>query len=171
VTSFAAVNVCEAIEAVSEKVPQIKWVNDIFLDGKKICGILTEAVTDYESSNVQWIVVGIGINFSTPTDDFPDDLREIAGAVFSDNNPPTTRNHLISEVINRMMAGENRCGEMLAEYKKRLMMLDKRIIVTGAKQPYEAVAIDIDDVGHLIVKKDDGQIITLSAGEISIRNK
>jgi len=167
VTSFAAVAVCESIEAISEKTPQIKWVNDIFLDGKKICGILTEAVTDYESGNVEWVVVGIGINFSTP--DFPEDLRQIAGAVFTGEHFPATRNHLAGEVINRLTA--NRCGkkEMMDKYKKRLMMLGKKILVIGAEQPYEALAVDIDDIGRLIVKKDDGEILSLSSGEISIK--
>ena len=62
VTAFAAVSVCEAIESISKKAPKIKWVNDIFLDGKKVCGILTEAVTDFESGGLDWIVLGIGIN-------------------------------------------------------------------------------------------------------------
>jgi BirA family biotin operon repressor/biotin-[acetyl-CoA-carboxylase] ligase len=173
VTSFAAVAVCEAIEAISGKTPKIKWVNDVFLEGKKICGILTEAVTDYESGNARWIVVGIGINFSSSAIDFPEDLRQIAGAIFSDENPPTTRNHLACEVINRMLAPESSCNEkeMLIEYKKRLMMLGERISVIGDKRPYEAIAVDIDDAGHLIVKKDDGQILSLSTGEISIRSK
>ena len=166
ITSFAAVAVCEAIEAISEKKPQIKWVNDIFLDGKKVCGISTEAVTDYESGNVQWVVVGIGINFNES--DFPEDLRQIAGAIFTD--PPTTRNHLAGEVINHMVNWQ--CGEkeMLDKYKKRLMMLGERIYVTGIKTAYEAEAVGIDDIGRLIVKKDDGQIDLLYSGEISIRS-
>ncbi|MCL2874297.1 MAG: biotin--[acetyl-CoA-carboxylase] ligase [Defluviitaleaceae bacterium] len=172
VTSFAAVTVCEAIEAISEKSPKIKWVNDIFLDGKKVCGILTEAVTDYESGNVQWVVVGIGINFSTPILDFPEDLRQTAGAVFLGDNPSTTRNHLIGEIINLMIVNENRCGEkdMLDRYRKRLMMLGERILVIGAEHTYEALAVDIDDIGRLLVKKDNGEIHPLSSGEISVRS-
>ena len=172
VTSFAAVSVCEAIEAVSEKKPQIKWVNDIFLDEKKICGILTEAVMDFESGNAHWIVVGIGINFSTPIMNFPEDLRQTAGAVFADGNLAVTRNRLTGEIINRMMTPESQCSEkeMLDKYKKRLMMLGKNILITGAGQSYEATAVDIDDIGRLVVKKNDGKILSLSAGEISIRD-
>jgi BirA family biotin operon repressor/biotin-[acetyl-CoA-carboxylase] ligase len=173
VTSFAAVAVCEAIESISEKTPKIKWVNDIFVEEKKICGILTEAVTDYESGIAQWIVVGIGINFRNSTIDFPEELRGIAGAVFSDEKPSTTRNHLAGDIINRVLASEKSDNEkeMLNEYKKRLMMLGERISIISTKSPYEAIALDIDDAGHLIVKKDDGQILTLSSGEISIRSK
>lgn len=169
VTSFAAVSVCEAIEAISEKKPQIKWVNDIFLDGKKICGILTEAVTDYESGNIPWIVAGIGINFSTSATAFPEELREIAGAVFTRGNPPVTRNRLAAEVVNRIMDPENQ-SDLTDRYKKRLMMLGKTVLVTGAgvTEPYEATAVDIDGAGRLVVKKDNGETLSLSSGEIRI---
>ena len=169
ITSFAAVAVCEAVEVISAKKPRIKWVNDIFLEGKKICGILTEAVQGYETGSAQWIVVGIGINFSTGAADFPEDLRQIAGAVFLDEKPACTRNRLVAEIANRMLAGPYDRARMLAEYKKRVMMLGERIVVIGAAKTYEAVAVDIDEAGCLIVKKDDGQVALLSSGEISIR--
>jgi BirA family biotin operon repressor/biotin-[acetyl-CoA-carboxylase] ligase len=167
-TAFAAVSVCEAIEAVTDKTPLIKWVNDVFVDGKKVCGILTEAVADYESGNTQWIVAGIGINLSTPA--FPDDLRHIAGSVLDAGTVPVTRNRLASEVINRFVGG---CGgerEMLADYKRRLFMLGKPVMVAGVNESYEAVAVDIDGSGRLIVKKGNGETLSLSSGEITIRN-
>jgi BirA family biotin operon repressor/biotin-[acetyl-CoA-carboxylase] ligase len=173
ITAFAAVSVCEAIEAISRKTPKIKWVNDIFLDGKKICGILTEAVTDFESGNIQWIVVGIGINYSTPIMDFPEDLRHIAGAVFEIGTPPATRNHLASEIVNRIVIPKNRHDEkvMLEKYKQRMFMLGKTVLVTSAAESYEAVAVDVDTAGRLVVKKADGELLSLSAGEINIRDK
>lgn len=82
VTAFAAVAVCEAIECISEKTPQIKWVNDIFIGSKKVCGILTEAVTDFESGNLGWIVLGIGVNVSTHRADFPKELQNIAISIY-----------------------------------------------------------------------------------------
>jgi len=103
ITAFSAVTVCEAIEAISDKRPKIKWVNDIFLNGKKICGISAEAITDFESGNTQWIVVGIGVNYSTLATDFPEELRHIAGSVFGLDTPPTTRNHLAAEILNRFL--------------------------------------------------------------------
>jgi len=170
VTTYAAVSVCEAIEATTDKMPQIKWVNDIFLDGKKICGILTEAVTDIESGKMQWIVVGIGINFITPNAGFPEEIKNIAGSIFSEGKPTITRNKLAAEIINRMLVFESQWGSkpILAEYKKRLMMIGKRVVITGLNETFEATAIDIDDIGRLIVKKDNGEIISLSAGEVSL---
>ena len=170
ITAFAAVSVCQAIETLTSKSPQIKWVNDIFLDEKKICGILTEAVTDFESGTIQWIVVGIGINFATPTTGFPEGLKEIAGSIFSADHPTITRNHLAAEVINRIMACENQIEdkEMFSEYRKRLMMLGEKITVTGVNESFEAIAVDIDDIGRLEVRKSTGEMLILSAGEVSI---
>ena len=170
VTSYAAVSVCEAIETTTGKKPQIKWVNDIFIHDKKISGILTEAITDYESGNIQWIVVGIGINFTMPTTGFPENIKDIAGSVFSEDKPTITRNQLAAEIVNRILNIENNCDSntLLAEYKKRLMMIGKKVIVTGLHEPFEAMAVDIDEVGRLIVKKDNGEVISLFSGEISI---
>ena len=165
-TAFAAVSVCEAIEAVSEKRPQIKWVNDVFLDGKKIGGILTEAI-----SGIPRIVIGIGINFSTPVMEFPEELRQTTGSLFPNGNATTTRNDLAAQMINRIVAPEKQTGEkeILEQYKKRLMMLGKTISVIAPNETYEALAVDIDEAGRLIVKKNTGEWQTLSAGEISVR--
>jgi BirA family biotin operon repressor/biotin-[acetyl-CoA-carboxylase] ligase len=171
ITAFAAVSVCESIEAITEKAPQIKWVNDIYLNGLKVCGILTEAVTDLESGNIQWIVAGIGLNVSTP--DFPKELNTIAGAVFASVNPSATRNRFAAEIINRMVTPEYQYGnhEMLDQYKKRLMMLGDKVLICSPQGEYTAVAVDIDETGRLIVKKDDGEIAALSSGEISVSPK
>lgn len=186
ITAFAAVAVCEAIEIVCKckNPPQIKWVNDIFLNGKKICGILTEAVTDFESSTIDWVVVGIGINFSTPNEGVPEALNDIAGAIFSGDSPTTTRNHLIGEVMNRMMTvckcensqsedeqseAPDHERELLKKYKARLLMMGKKITVIESTQTYEAIAVDIDDIGRLVVKKNDGELAVLSSGEISVK--
>ena len=162
VTVFASVAVCEATEALCAKTPQIKWVNDVFLDGKKICGILTEAAA-------RRIIVGIGINFSTTPDEFSEDIRGSAGAIFPCGNPSVSRNRLAGEVIGRMLAPAYDRAELLVRYKQRLMMLGKDILVTGPGQPYRATALDIDDTACLIVRKDTGEVLCLSAGEISIR--
>lgn len=170
ITAFAAVSVCEAVEAVSDKNPQIKWVNDVFIDGKKICGILTEAVTDFESGNTQWIVVGIGVNLRISPAELPEDLKQVAGAVFEKDNLPITRNRLCSEIANRIIHPENHNEkEMLEKYRQRMYMLGKKVLVTGTAETYEAVAVGIDDIGRLIVKRNNGELLSLSAGEIRIK--
>lgn len=170
VTAFAAVTVCEAIESISKKEPKIKWVNDIFIDGKKVCGILTEAVTDFESGGLDWVVLGIGINVSIRTEDFPSDLQSLATSIYPDEKMPGVRNKLSAEIINRILEFEALPSEteIFEKYKKRLMMLGKEITVIQNQMEYKATAIDVDSVGHLIVKNENGEIITLTSGEIRI---
>ena len=170
VTAFAAVSVCEAIESISKKTPKIKWVNDVFIDGKKVCGILTEAVTDFESGGLEWIVLGIGINVYTRTEDFPDDLQSLATSIYPDEKVSGVRNKLSAEIINRILGFEAPPSEteILKKYKHRLMMLGKEITVIQDQTAYKATAIDIDSAGHLIVENENGQLCTLSSGEIRI---
>ncbi len=170
VTAFAAVSVCEAIEAVSGKEPKIKWVNDIFIDGKKACGILTEAVTDFESGSPEWIVIGIGINVYTRTEDFPSELQSVATSIYPDQKASGTRNKLSAEIINRIL-GFGKApseAEIFHKYKKRLMILGREITVIQGNREYRATAIDIDSAGHLIVKNENGEIITLTSAEIRL---
>ena len=170
ITAFAAVSVCEAIESISEKTPKIKWVNDIFIDGKKVCGILTEAVTDFESGGLDWVVLGIGINVSIRTGDFPSDLQSLATSIYPDEKMSGVRNKLSAEIINRILGFDTspRETEIFEKYKKRLMMLGKEITVIQNQMEYKATAVDVDSVGHLIVKNENGEIVPLSSGEIRI---
>ena len=169
ITAFAAVAVCEAIESVTNLSPKIKWGNDIFIDGKKVCGILTEAITDFESGNLSWIVLGIGINVNTRAEDFPHDLREIAGSLSGNERPNISRNRLAAELIDCLFAC-NASDEksVFSTYKKRLMMLGQTIRVKQAQHEFPAKAIDIDDAGHLVVETANGELLNLSSGEISI---
>lgn len=170
VTAFAAVSVCEAIESISNKTPKIKWVNDILIEGKKVCGILTEAVSDFESGGLDWIVLGIGINVSIPTEDFPEDLQATAVSIDPDETIPGVRNKLAAQIMNRILGFETtpQETEIFEKYKKRLMMLGKRITVIQNQMEYQATALDIDSVGHLIVENENGEIITLASGEIRL---
>ena len=168
VTAFAAVAVCRAIESISNKTPKIKWVNDVFLDGKKVCGILTEAVTDFESGSLDWIVLGIGINVYIRTEEFPADLQSLATSIYPDQKRPGVRNQLSAEMINRILGFDvvPSESEIFEEYKNRLVMLGKEITVIQNGMAFRATAMDVDSVGHLIVKKENGEIMTLSSGEI-----
>ena len=170
VTAFAAVAVCEAIESISHKVPEIKWVNDIFLDGKKVCGILTEAVTDFESGGLDWIVLGIGLNVSIRTEEFPDDLQSRATSLYPEEKKPGVRNQLAAEILNRILGYKTppQEAEIFDKYKKRLMVLGKKITVIQNQEEFGATAVDIDSAGHLIVKKESGETIALVSGEIRL---
>jgi BirA family biotin operon repressor/biotin-[acetyl-CoA-carboxylase] ligase len=157
-TSYAAVAVCEAVEAVSGKSAQIKWVNDVFIEGKKICGILTEAITDFESGEMPWIVAGIGINLT-----LSDELPEVAGAVFEQPQTAVTRNQLIAEVANRIVRFDGNLN--IAEYRRRLMWIGERILVNGQESCELA---GVDESGRLLIRKDSAELTTLSTGSITL---
>ncbi|MDR2182907.1 MAG: biotin--[acetyl-CoA-carboxylase] ligase [Clostridiales bacterium] len=164
ITIHAAVAVCEAISVTTGKNPQIKWVNDIFLGGKKICGILAESAADA-------MIVGIGVNFAASAGDFPEDLRHIASAIFMDEPPTISRGLLAAEILARMTnpTAQSSRAELLEKYRQRLFMLGELITVKDPRGDYTAVALDINDMGHLIVQKDNGEILALNSGEVSVR--
>ncbi len=163
VTSAAAVAVCRALEGLTDITPQIKWVNDVFVDGKKVCGILTEAVSDFESGTVDAVIVGIGINIKTA--DFPEDVE---GAGCIDVN--ISRSELVAAVINELF--EITLGDysaILDYYRSHSMLLGKRIKFMENSRVTEALAVAIDERGGLVVRLDDGVERTLRSGEISVR--
>lgn len=166
VTAKVCVAVCKAIETVTGIQTDIKWVNDLYLNGKKVCGILCEAINDYKNAVTKSIIIGVGINLNT--DDFPEDLQDTAGSL---GVCETCRDMLITVITNALLNlnfGELSDDE-LAFYRERSCVLGKTInyFINGQKNTAEAVAIDTS--GGLIVKNINGDTITLTSGEISVR--
>ena len=182
ITTMAAVAVCEAIEAVSGEKAQIKWVNDIYVRGRKVCGILTEGSFGLESGLLEYAVLGIGINVYQPDGGFPEELRGIAGAVF-DSRQEDVKNRMAAEFLNRFFVyygSDNYCREAqhgtgvgaadyVEEYRRRSLVIGKQIVVLSANEAKDAVAIGVDDECRLLVRYADGAEACLSSGEISIR--
>ena len=174
-TTMAAAAVCEAIETVSGKEAGIKWVNDVFMDGRKVCGILTEASFDLESSTLDYAIVGIGINVFTPEGGFPEEIRDIAGAIFSEDERaeasiPDIRSRLAAEVIRHFMKYYRQAAGYMGEYRKRCIVIGRNVnVIMPGADPRPALALDIDDECGLIVRYEDGSEATLRSGEISIR--
>lgn len=170
ITTLAAVAACEAIEEVSGRRPGIKWVNDIFMDGKKVSGILTEASLDLENEKIHFIVLGIGINVYPPEGGFPDTLAQTAGTVFS-RPAKDAKNHLAAAFLNHFMkaytAGSP--ADYVKKYRERSLAIGRRIRVLQPFGSRDAVALDVDDQCRLLVRYEDGQTGCLSSGEISIR--
>jgi len=172
VTTAAAVAVCHAIDKYSHDVPMIKWVNDIFIGDRKVCGILTEAVTNFESGMMDSVIVGIGVNVKTKKEDFPSELQNIAGSVFDDDNS-FIRNQLSAEIINNVLKISRNLEErsFMETYKQRSMILGEHILYKKDNSWHEGYASDIDDCGGLIVYTSEGQKIILNSGEVSIKKK
>ena len=171
ITTAASVAVCRAIEKTTGIEAKIKWINDIVLNNKKVCGILTEASTDFESGTIENIILGIGINFNTACEDFPDEIQNTAASLFSKENSKISRNVLCAAIINEVLSmSDNLKGhKFINEYKKRSIVLDKDIIFIRNGVSTKAHAIDIQDDGSLVVEKENGEITILNSGEISIR--
>ncbi len=173
ITTAACVCVCRAIFHVTGRDPQIKWVNDLFLNGKKICGILTEAITDVESGTIGSVVIGIGINYCLPQDEIPEELRNIVGSVIPEGASHPPRGQLAAEILNQLARVEDMVQNrsFITEYHSRSMILGEEIRVISAKEEYDATAIDIDRDGGLVIRTPDGCISSLHSGEVTIRPK
>lgn len=171
VTTAASVAVCRGIRAVLGVETQIKWVNDVYYQDKKICGILTEAVTDCEVGRVDSVVVGIGINYRT--EDFPEELKSRAGSVGKRSLIP--RNRLAAAVISEFFDIYGHLTErtFLEEYRRRSNVLGRRVRFLEQDVWQEAEAIDIDDDGGLVVEcgGEQGERVRriLHTGEITLR--
>ena len=189
-TMATSVGVRRAIESVCEKSPLIKWVNDLYLDNKKICGILLETATSF-CGDKKSVIAGIGINCFPGA--FPEELNDIAGCI-SDAQSSFSRSKLAAKVIEETLdifqSLESASSEsthikgapfsdavktMLSEYKKHCFVLGRKVTVTdfsnqkGSPSSFLARALDISDNGGLIVEPLDGSpSITLFSGEVSI---
>ena len=171
VTTASSLAVCRAVESLTGQRCDIKWVNDIYCRQRKICGILTEAVTNFETGEIESVVLGIGINFRRRDDDFPEDIRGKAGAVFQEETGGVTRNHLVAEILNELGQLDEmlRTGNFIAEYKARSLVLGKTVTLLSGGKERRAVVRDIGGSGALLVTYEDGTQGEISTGEVSVR--
>lgn len=165
-TTAAAVAVSRAIERLTGKDARIKWINDVYVDGRKCVGILTEAIFDYESGGVESVIVGIGINVNVG--EFPEDIKHKAG-----NIGKVSRSRLIALCVDNLM---DICDGFpdkshLDEYRKRCFVLGRNVTVISRDGEYEAKAESIDGQGRLVVTYDCGKTAVLSNEEVSVRIK
>ena len=172
-TTWAAVAVCDGIEAACGVRPQIKWTNDLILGGKKLCGILTELGLESETHSLQYLVTGIGVNVNHTPEDFDDEVRSIATSLSMYLGKPVRRCVLAVEIIralDKMYAGfPHNKQEYLERYRADCMTVGKQIQVITPTSRQEAVALAIDDQFRLVVEYPDGTQTALSAGEVSVR--
>ena len=171
-TVCAAVAVCETVEELSGRDAQIKWVNDVFVDGRKVCGILTEASVDCETGALHYVVVGIGVNTRVPEGDYPEELRGVAGSAFGEEAIPELRCRLAAGILDRLADyAENPAAPAIFEgYRRRSLVLGREIsILAPGRDPVPAVAVDLDEDCSLLARLPDGSIRRLSSGEVSVK--
>ena len=167
-TSLAAVAAARAVEKVSKAEVRIKWVNDLYIGGRKICGILSEAGLGMEAGRLEYAVVGIGINVKQMR--FPPELSGIATSIGNETGEEPDRNRLIAEILNELnlLYGDLETGAFLAESRKRSNVIGRDVTVIEGGRTYPAHALDIDDQGRLIIETADGKAC-LNYGEVSLK--
>lgn len=172
ITTAAAVAVTRAIRHISGTDCQIKWVNDIFLNDRKICGILTEAKSG-EDGGFEYAVLGIGLNLTLPEGGFPTEIAHIAGALFeqmSDDTGSILAAEIVNEFYSLYRSGLN-ASDYIGEYRECSCIIGRDILVSKhiGGEAFSAVAEFIDDDFRLSVKYPDGSRELLSSGEVSVK--
>lgn len=175
-TCAAAVAVCETIEDLTDRRPVIKWVNDIYVDGKKVCGILTEGALNSADGTLSYAIVGIGINLLAPEGGFPEEIARTAGALDVD---PGIRSALSAGIIDRLLDLYEGMPEasFLEAYRQRSFLLGQPILVyplAGGDikgEPYPATVLSILPDFSLLVRLEDGTTRAISSGEVSVRGR
>lgn len=175
-TCKMAVALCRAIKDITGIETLIKWVNDIYYRDKKIAGILTEGITSIEDGELEYIVVGVGLNLYEPYDGFPAELANKAGALLDENTDSEIANRICAALINRFyeLIDNSLDTSYIDEYRDRSMLIDKYVKImnygkedTSSHNDY-AYVLGIDDDCHLMVRYDDGKECALSTGEVSV---
>ncbi len=175
ITIADAVAVCLAIEELypaSNGEIKIKWVNDIFFRGRKITGILTEALTNFENGEIDSVITGIGINVSTKK--FKGDTSGIAGSIFQDKEECMFgRDELCARVADYIMdfADNLNAPELIDAYRERSMLIGEDITYMKNEMNHSGHVERIDDRGGLVIVNDEGEIETLRSGEVFMIRK
>ncbi len=171
-TTAAAVAVSEAVEEISGKKTGIKWVNDVFLDGKKITGILAEASLSLENGGLEYAVVGIGVNVCEPRGGFDPAIRGIAGAIWKPEerkeNARARLAALIARKYLRILAANDPLSTHRA-YRERSLVLGREVVVMrNGRGEESAKVLDLDEENRLVLRYPDGRVETLGTGEIRV---
>lgn len=171
ITSAAAVAVCRGIEEVTSKPVQIKWVNDVYYQNKKICGILTEGAVSLEANGFDYIIVGIGINVLGC--ELPEELKNIVGSLYDPRDQEYTnriRHRIAASVLEHFFdIYRNGLRTFVPEYRRRSLILGKDINVIRGDIIRPGKAIGVNDDCSLLVRFDNGETENISSGEVSIR--
>ena len=169
-TTAAAVAVAGAVEELSGSETKIKWVNDVYMGGRKICGILTEASLGLETRSLDYAVIGIGINVRSVKGQFDEELSKTATSIEDASGRIVDRNRLCAEVLCRLeslIAGIPERG-FLEDYRRREFLTGNDITASIGGNSITGKAMGIDDNVNLIVRFPNGEIKHISSGEANL---
>lgn len=170
ITSCAAVAAAEAVEELCGRDVSVKWVNDLYMNGRKICGILTEASLSLETKSLDYAVIGIGINVLSVKNIFEQELNDIAASVEDETGVKINRNTLCSVLLNRLdeRLADIESRSFLEDYRRREILTGNVITANAGGEKVTGTAIGIDDNASLIIQLPDGSVRALSSGEASL---
>lgn len=170
-TLVMGLSAAQGIREALELPVQIKWPNDLVIEGKKICGILTEMSAGQEG--IRFVIIGIGINVNNAG--FPEELRERATSLKLEKGVDIEKKKIMDVVItafsrnyDEFVKTEDLSG-LVEEYNQILANKDRQVKVLDPKAPFEGVARGINTSGELLVERDNGKVTAVYAGEVSIR--
>lgn len=172
-TVMAAVAAARAIKEFVIGDVKIKWVNDVYVDGKKVCGILTEGSVSLENGGLDYAIIGTGINIFTPPGGFPDEIKDTAASLFPENEADAEiKSKIVGSVINRFLDMYRGNDKTFTDSYRSMSYLDgKDINIISGGKTEAAKALYIDEECRLNVKTENGEIIKLSSGDVSVRIK
>ena len=172
-TALAAVATRRAIADCCGLAPDIKWMNDLLWQDKKLCGILTELSCEAESGRLEYAVIGIGVNCNTRLSELPPEVQARATSLHEATGREIDVNALASAMIAQLqeldavLRGDR--GPWMREYRSACVTLGKQVLLLRAGESRPAFALDVDDDAGLIVRYEDGTTGTVSSGEVSVR--
>lgn len=164
VTSLCAVAVRRVVLSLTGTALDVKWVNDLLMQGRKVCGILCEGI--WEGNSLLGIIAGIGLNISQKT--FPPELESIAGSLYPDGTAPVEKERFAAEILREVLAMLPQAPAHMQEYRAACITLGQSVEWTKDGVMMHGTAESVDDSGALSIRTESG-MITLSAGEVSLR--
>lgn len=170
-TLLMAVSAAKGIRQVSGVEVKIKWPNDLVINGKKISGILTEMSA--EKNKIRYCIIGTGINVSVR--DFPEEIKATASSLYIETGKEFSRTEIVARIAEafedyyKIFCTDGNLSAFKDEYNAICVNVNRKVRVLDPKGEYEAMANGINDTGELIVEKDNGELIRVYAGEVSVR--
>lgn len=170
-TIVAALAVLEGTEAITGESCQIKWPNDVIINKKKYCGILTEMSS--EPDYIHYVIVGIGINVNT--EDFPEEIKDTATSLYLETKSKASRAELADAVLTafeknwELFEKTRDLSLMMDKYNSCLVSLNSEVRVLDPKGEYSGISRGINSEGELIVERENGETVNVYAGEVSVR--
>ena len=167
-TAYTGVAIAEAIEMLFGGTVGIKWVNDCYVKGQKVAGILTETALVPGTDISEFVAIGIGVNLSQQS--FPSELSGIAGTLHSLCPKRASKEALAEAIARALFTLPERDGrEVMKSYRERSILVGKTVTVSAREGMREGIALDITDEGTLLVSFDNGAPVEISSGDVRVK--